>query len=645
MKKLIIVFISMLVIAVTITALLILKKQNESSNTMLPSYEEPKILYQELHLPIDDETKGATANQTCFTNALKFSMADYEDEKVVCRYYQVDGLKDEAVEQIINSKIKDKSIQFAYECYDALVEFDKRRKNPKPDEFMYTMIQKYIDGKSVSYYDSEYSDNTNWKIRVIEGICANFNNVLSIKMTSTNDLSFSTEGVEFININLVNGNDIKVEELFTKNISVKELFAKNTYKRFGSGEPLYEFYDTYEADGTTYTYGYGMGFYDQVDTVSHSKLVKRFSYSDDYNFGFTDEHLCIVFDSYYVFVNLRDYIENVAIYNRFLTDESIFDGQYQSFEDLPAFCGIAQGNSIVYSQSFVRVGNVVVNYYINYYGTYDYEVQDQNEIEFATNTIVKMIEEDVAKLNETYVGNNLILYTGKSNICVKKVDLNVVDEQYRKFFTADDGYITFTFNPDVEEISKDDFDFLQSNLYKTIVYNEYSFYLNTTEYVYNRETDNYEEHKLVELNRYYPYYADIRPEQYKEQFYSWAKPGERNFTYLDSFYYLLDGNYTRYYDSRSMIDKFIDNDRLPALASEVFDTIKNINDYSQIDKNNYSYNLYGISIEFKFPYIYTYENNSFWDNKYMSVKFLRSSDDYQSEKRTRLGSGMYAGIT
>ena len=26
-----------------------MKKQNESSNTMLPSYEEPKILYQELH--------------------------------------------------------------------------------------------------------------------------------------------------------------------------------------------------------------------------------------------------------------------------------------------------------------------------------------------------------------------------------------------------------------------------------------------------------------------------------------------------------------------------------------------------------------------------------------------------------------------
>ena len=236
MNRVLVILLLTFILAVVLTAGFIVNKRIEnfyikSSANSLDDKEKGKedsslkevSLYEEYHLPIDDNTNGATISQRFDINPIKFSKHVYEDEKTYAYYLQIDGLIDDEIERGINERLKNEIIDYGHYAYDMIA-------NKKENE--YVGFDKYVKDK---YVDSE---TTEWNSCVDEAILFNGANVLSISMINTN--GNMTQRNRFLNFNLANGEEIKIEEIFTKDYSVLENFKDSLYSSLGEGDIIWD---------------------------------------------------------------------------------------------------------------------------------------------------------------------------------------------------------------------------------------------------------------------------------------------------------------------------------------------------------------------------------------------------------------------
>lgn len=237
MKRVAIVLLLTTVFVSLITATMIVKKQTQfAKNTVISEVDnfnieetpsEKVVLYQEYHLPIDDGTKGSTLSQTFDINPIKITEHVYEDDKTYAYYFQIDGLANENIEKEINAELKSQIIEFGRFAYDETIKADS--------DDTYTSFGKYDRGKHYGYDDKPNS----WNSCVKETILFNGNNIISIAMTdyeNTYLTKYSKNAARFLNYNLINGEKLKIEELFTKELSVADVFTKSLYHQLGEGE-------------------------------------------------------------------------------------------------------------------------------------------------------------------------------------------------------------------------------------------------------------------------------------------------------------------------------------------------------------------------------------------------------------------------
>ncbi len=175
-------------------------------------------LYEEYHLPINDDAKGATSSQRFDINPIKFTEHIYEDEKTYAYYLQIDGMIDDEIERKINERLKNEIIDYGHYAYEMILK--------KEDGYIY--FDKYQKDK---YVDQNASQ---WNSCVKEAILFNGCNVLSISLTNPYDAI--TKKNKFLNYNLVTGEEIKIEEIFTKDYSVIENFKNILYYSLGEGD-------------------------------------------------------------------------------------------------------------------------------------------------------------------------------------------------------------------------------------------------------------------------------------------------------------------------------------------------------------------------------------------------------------------------
>ena len=237
MKRVVIVLLLITILGSLVTATMIVKKQTQfaknyaiseiDDSNMEETPTEKVVLYQEYHLPIDDDTKGATLSQTFDINPIKITEHVYEDDKTYAYYLQIDGLANEKIEEAINAELKSQIIEFGQFAYDEAI---KANSND-----IYTSFGKYNRNEHYNYGDKP----NNWNSCVKETILFNGNNVISIAMIDYDNLyltKYSDSAVRFLNYNLLNGEKLKIEELFTKECSVADTFAKALYYQLGEGE-------------------------------------------------------------------------------------------------------------------------------------------------------------------------------------------------------------------------------------------------------------------------------------------------------------------------------------------------------------------------------------------------------------------------
>lgn len=235
MKKTIIILTLVTILALLITAGMIVNKQTQMAKHYVKNETEENnsedtnknVLYKEYHLPINDNAKGALPSQTFNINPIKFTEHVYEDDKTYATYLQIDGLIDENIEKQINDRLRTEIIEFGRYAYDEIIKADK--------EDDYTSLSKYNRSKRLDYGDK----TSQWNSCVRESILFNGNNVLSIALLDDEDnylLPHSYIRVKFLNFNLANGAEIKIEELFTKEYRVLDAFTSALYQELAEGE-------------------------------------------------------------------------------------------------------------------------------------------------------------------------------------------------------------------------------------------------------------------------------------------------------------------------------------------------------------------------------------------------------------------------
>ena len=235
---------------------------------------------------------------------------------------QINGLKDKVIEQKVNRNIEQKIIKTINECKD------------KSGSHKITNDNSYIN-----YYNY-----------------ANFANVISFSF----ELSFETIDAETnerlgtiyesigLNYNLVDGEELKIEDLFKSKEDVEDM-ARIAFNRFsarseqneydGENEPYYDMTsgkwfrieniyneknDTWEEKEVEYNL--------QENEYEISKKFKQFIKEPNVNFYFSCNKIYFrlnekdTYDYYYFYsVPFEDIADKVVIYNKYLTKDSIFE--------------------------------------------------------------------------------------------------------------------------------------------------------------------------------------------------------------------------------------------------------------------------------------------------------------------------------
>ena len=231
------------------------------------TYNENDLIFNE-YIDINGEVK------------LRKDIPDIIIREKYIEFIQVDGLKDKQVQTKINSLLKEKSYGF---------EKDKR-------------------------------------VETI--VTANFSNVLSV-IVSCYDGRGDTQNEIHLNIDLSTGNEIPFEEIFVSSAPIKSILAEGMYKTLAwetkgkntNEENWEDDYDISKADISDFedkSIILAKKYEKEKGKIKYSLYFDKIIVYDLLN-GITDK------EDRTITIDFVDHLEDIAIYKRFLTEDSLFE--------------------------------------------------------------------------------------------------------------------------------------------------------------------------------------------------------------------------------------------------------------------------------------------------------------------------------
>ena len=316
MKKLFLCIFVFAVISFCITGILIKQKnynnltdkQKENNNISDEVKEENNIsgnVNDENNNVLQVKEKTIDLNGTYDQNDLKIEEVS-EYNKIIgsdIKYPQISGLKNKEVEKKVNEDIKLK-----------------------------------VNNK----FEKVYKENNINNINSYMSIKSNFANVISISIDFgylLND-KYNHEYI-CLNYELINGESLKFEDLFVQNVDLNSIVRRVLYRSINQVEAwnmdVYDIeFDKEKSEWTAMTWKQdenGNG-YDEKDIYIPKlneyeiyKLMNKFMKSEDKQFSFTPAELELkIEDSEHThLIKFIDIAEDVVIYDKYLTEESIFE--------------------------------------------------------------------------------------------------------------------------------------------------------------------------------------------------------------------------------------------------------------------------------------------------------------------------------
>lgn len=188
---------------------------------------------------------------------------------------QIDGLKDLEVQEKINQEI-----------YGRVEE----------------LLKKYPKANYGSFY-----------------VRGNFANVISISYHVGDGNRYEQL---YLNYNLVTGERLELKDLFLTDADITQCVRRAFYDMLAQ-ESIYDEDMDWESNTAV-----------SPDENQVYKLVKGYMESEDYQFMFTPSEICFYFKNYVATLRMVDEADQIAVYSRFLTEESIFVRDDIGFENV-----------------------------------------------------------------------------------------------------------------------------------------------------------------------------------------------------------------------------------------------------------------------------------------------------------------------
>ena len=228
---------------------------------------------------INKDVAGIDVNGTYNQNDLKMEENRATKEKVEISYLKILGLKNKIIQENINQELERDALNFYREKISDLNEVINVSSN---------MI------------------NT-----------ANFENVISFEISYVAKKDDNGDGfyqdIKGINYDLTTGEEISIDKLFTSDAPIEDILRKSAYyslienntEENLSGDLVVSDYGDIEDDIATFINQYKKG-----------KINK---------FYFSPKYIYILYGENVIKIDMKQYADYIAIYNRYLTDESIFE--------------------------------------------------------------------------------------------------------------------------------------------------------------------------------------------------------------------------------------------------------------------------------------------------------------------------------
>lgn len=232
---------------------------------------------------------------------------------------QISGLKNKDIETKVNNSIREK---------------------------IYSSLKEYSDIEYMSFYTN-----------------ANFSNVLSIICTC--GLKDDWKEI-YLNYELINGEELKLDDLLSKNTDIYTVVRKAFYRAAAGSAVRNEDIEEPKYDPTTntwYIYRYEWNTSTEssekkkvefvIDEDEVAQNIANFINSSRKDFFFSSQGIYL--KTYNYFVNFTDIADNIVIYDKYLTDESLYERDDIGLKNLFT-CAFSCSNVVKY-QDYKMLGD------------------------------------------------------------------------------------------------------------------------------------------------------------------------------------------------------------------------------------------------------------------------------------------------
>lgn len=313
------------------------------------------------------DVQGISPKGTYNQNDLIIKNKKATKDKVEISYCQISGLKNKEIENKINKELE----SVALNCYKEKV------------KDMNEVINVLVNMTNI----------------------ANFANTVSFEISYTSKINDGGDGfykgIKGLNYDLTTGQQIQIDKVFTSDVPIEDILRVSSYNSLIqkkaennlAGELIVNDYGDIEDEIFNFMYLYKIG-----------KLTE---------FTFSPKYINIYYGEDIISIEMEKYMNNIAIYNRYLSDEDIYETNTIGLKGLYT---VSERVNVENRYTYYEKGN-------NYFIDINLDNADGENNKFSTNLKmekIRKIENEVEKLkyiasqnlNNFYILNyNMQIYT------------------------------------------------------------------------------------------------------------------------------------------------------------------------------------------------------------------------------------------
>lgn len=300
----------------------------------------------------EKDVQGIDLNGTYNQNDLVIEEKSVTLEKIEIRYFQISGLKNKKVENKINREIE----QLALNCYKDKV------KN----------LNEVVNIQISMWEASNFADTISFE--------------LSYYAKIDNDDDDFYQGTQGLNYDLNTGEKITIDKVFTSDVPIENVLRKSAY--YSLIENHVE--ENLAGDLTVLDYG---NIEDDIAEIIYAYKSGKIT-----EFYYTPRKIYMFHDDRTIIIDMKNYSEYIAIYNRYLSEESLYENDNIGIKNIYTLA--RRYKDVFYYENYQNENNYFIDISIDF--------QSAESDEFAKKIVddkIVEIEKEIEKVKQKVAQN------------------------------------------------------------------------------------------------------------------------------------------------------------------------------------------------------------------------------------------------